>query len=60
MFDKVGGRKFVLVVSYALVVILNDKFRLGISAQALHEVLIAVAGFVGVEGVADVVERLKK
>ena len=60
MFDKVGGRKFVLVVSYALVVLLNDKFRLGVSKEALDQVMLAVAGFVGVEGARDLADAFKK
>jgi len=51
--NKWTGRKIILVVVYAILVIVNRKFELGLDLADLCVILGAVGGFLGVEGVRD-------
>jgi len=53
------SRKLILTVAFALLVTLNAKLGHFLSNEDLLFILGGVGGFVGVEGVADIVGRLK-
>ena len=59
MFEKLGGRKFFSVLVFGVLVVCNEVFDLGLSQEALLNILYAIGGFVVVEGAADVATRVK-
>lgn len=54
------SRKFILAVLASLVTILNSTFNLGLSQEQLLTTIVPMLAFIGIEGVADVIERGKK
>ncbi len=54
------GRKFWLVVVAGAIFIANDLWGWGLTEETIENVVIVVGGFVGVEGIADIVSRFKK
>jgi len=60
MFNKVGGRKFILAVVFAVIFIANDMAGQILEETTIENILYVIGSFIGVEGVADIVERFKK
>ena len=57
--DSLKSRKFWLTAGFAVVVILNAKFGHLLNNEDLLLILGATGGFVGVEGIADIISRLQ-
>ena len=57
--DSLKSRKFWLTAGFAFVVILNAKFGHLLNNEDLLLILGATGGFVGVEGIADIISRLQ-
>ena len=57
---KYLSRKFLLVVAAGLLFICNDYFGWGLSDATITNIIFVVAGYLGVEGVADMISRFKK
>lgn len=54
--ERVKSRKFILIVVYCLILLLNDVLDLQITKEVLDQLLIPVLGYVGVEGIRDIVQ----
>lgn len=54
------SRKFLLALGYALVAFVNHFFCLDIPPEMMEKILIAFIAYIGAEGTADVVARIKK
>jgi len=54
------SRKFLLVVGAALLFVLNDYFGWGLTDATIQNVIVVIASFIGVEGIADIISRWKK
>lgn len=51
--DKLKSRKFIVTVLAAILVLLNDKFNLGISQEAIYSAVGMLGLYVVGQGVAD-------
>ena len=51
--ERLTSRKFILAIVAGLVVFLNGAFDLGLNAQEVTTIVIALLTFVGVEGAID-------
>lgn len=58
--QKLTSRKFWLVILAAVFLILNDGLGMGLDEETITSFVILVLGYVGVEGAADIVSRLKQ
>lgn len=58
--QKLTSRKFWLVILAAVFLILNDGLGMGLDEETITAFVILVLGYVGVEGAADVVSRIKQ
>lgn len=54
--ERLKSRKFLLIVIYCFILIFNDVLDLGITKDVLDQLLIPVLGYVGVEGIRDIVQ----
>lgn len=58
--SNLGGRKFLLVVMSPVVYILNLKFNLGISEEAIDKFATLIMLFVGGESAVDVAAAIRR
>jgi len=58
--DKLKSRKFILAVVTALLIIANEGLNLNIPEDAVLKIVQLVIAYIGIEGVADTVSRIKK
>ena len=59
---KYLSRKFLLAVGIIVLIVLNKKLNLGLDLDesVIKTILIVALGYIGVEGVKDVVTEIKK
>jgi len=53
------SRKFLLTALGALLLALNASLDLGIDRETIWQIVALIAGFVGVEGAADIIARIR-
>ena len=53
MLKKINSRKLLMVVLTAVLTVLNDKFKIGISSEAILTVVGLIAAYVLGQGIAD-------
>lgn len=58
--EKLKSRKLWLALAGAVLPVLNDGLGWGLSPETVTMVLLMLGAFIGVEGVADAVSRLRK
>lgn len=58
--DRLKSRKFLLALGTFGFAILTDVFGLNISPETWSTILTVVLGYIGIEGAADIAERIKQ
>jgi len=60
IYDAVGGRKMFLTLFTILLALAHAYKFIDLDNQSFTAMLVAVGGFLGVEGIADIVGRAKQ
>jgi len=60
MFNKYTARKFILAVVAIALIVINEMWQIGISKEAIQEIVKVVLGFIGAEGIKDIFAVAKK
>ena len=63
LYERLTSRKFLAPIAYAILLVLNDLFELGISGEIYWPIAIAIIAFVAGESYVDskaVVQKFKE
>lgn len=55
--ERLKSRKFILSIAASLIAFLNSTFNLGLDTEQIITVITPLLAYIGVEGVADIMER---